>query len=252
LPSETKKELKMTVKDIVYFDEPGPSHTDEILKMAVERIEELGINHVVIASASGATAKRFLEITRNKKNNIVAVTNVKGGKLLVSILYNKYPESKRLREDYTNKGITHFDASISDETRQEFEKKGVKVHYVPDILNIGEPWGLDDKKLPEREEQWRQRRAQLSPFIPGHIRPLDIAAGMDLSLLNIISMGFRVLVGVTAVAAKNGLIPDGETVLSIAGTGFAGGGADTAAILQARANPKACLVKEIIGFPKMK
>jgi hypothetical protein len=92
----------------------------------------------------------------------------------------------------------------------------------------------------------------LSSFIPGHIRPLDIAAGIDLSLLNIISMGFRVLVGVAVVAAKNGLVPDGETVLSIAGTGFAGGGTDTAAILQARANPKACLVKEIIGFPKMK
>jgi hypothetical protein len=249
---KTEKEIRMTVKDIIYFDEPGPSHTDEILKMANERIEELGVNYVVIASQAGVTVKRFLEITQNKKLNIVAVTNVKGGTLLVSVIYNKYPESKKIKEDYISKGITHFQASISDETRKEFEKKGVKVYYIPDILNIGEPWGLDDKKLPEQEDQWRNRRAQLSPFIPGHIRPLDIAAGIDLSLLNIISMGFRVLIGVAVVAAKNGLVPDGETVLSIAGTGFAGGGTDTAAILQARANPKACLVKEIIGFPKMK
>jgi hypothetical protein len=242
----------MAVKEILYFDEPGPSHTDEILKMADQRIAELGVNHVVIASQAGVTVKRFLEITQNKKLNIVAVTNVKGGTLLVSVLYNKYQESKKIKEDYMSKGITHFQASISDETRQEFEKQGVKVHYIPDFLNIGEPWGLDEKRLPEQEEQWRQRRAQLSSFIPGHIRPLDIAAGIDLSLLNMISMGFRVLVGVAIVAAKNGLVPDGETVLSIAGTGFAGGGTDTAAILQARANPKACLVKEIIGFPKMK
>jgi hypothetical protein len=245
----------MEVKDIIYFDEPGPSNTDKILELAKKRIEDLGIHRVVIASQAGVTVKRFLEITKNSNLDldISAITNVKGGKLLVSVLYNKYKESKRIKEDYAIKGITHFQASISDETRREFEKEGVKVFYIPDIINIGEPWGLDEeKKLGESEKEWRLRRSLLSPFIPGHLRPLDIAAGADLSLLNIISMGFRVCVGVTAVSVKNGLVPEGETVLSIAGTGFAGGGADTAIIVQARANPKACLIKEILGFPKLK
>jgi hypothetical protein len=75
---------------------------------------------------------------------------------------------------------------------------------------------------------------------------------MDLSLLNIISMGFRVCVGIAVVSVRNGLVSEGKTVLSIAGTGFAGGGTDTAVILQAHSNAKACLVKEILGFPKLK
>jgi hypothetical protein len=234
----------MEVKEIFYFNEPGPSNTDQILQLAKRRIEALGIHQVIIGSQAGVTVKKFLEITQDVKLDILVVTNVKGGKIPVSALYNNYEESKRIKEDYKRKGITHFQASISDEDQREFEKKGLTVFYSPDILNIGEPRGLDeDKKL---------IRSKLSPFIPSHLRPLDIEAGMDLSLLNIISMGFRVCVGITVVSVRNGFVPEGETVLSIAGTGFAGGGADTAVILQARSNAKACWVKEILGFPKLK
>jgi hypothetical protein len=234
----------MEAKEIFYFDEPGPSNTDKILELAKKRIEALGIHQVIIGSQAGVTVKKFLEITQDVKLDILVVTNVKGGKIPVSALYNNYEESKRIKEDYISKGITHFQASISDDDQREFEKRGLKVFYSPDILNIGEPRGLDeDKKL---------IRSKLSPFIPSHLRPLDIEAGMDLSLLNIISMGFRVCVGITVVSVRNGFFPEGGTVLSIAGTGFAGGGADTALILQARSNAKACWVKEILGFPKLK
>ena len=41
-------------------------------------------------------------------------------------------------------------------------------------------------------------------------------------------------------------------MLAIAGTGWAGGGADTALIITADPNPKACLVREIVGIPKNK
>lgn len=242
----------MEVKEIFYFDEPGPSNTDRILELAKKRILTLGIHHVVIASQAGVTVKRFLEITKDIKLDIVAVTNsIKG--ILISTLYSKYEESKRIKEDYKRKGITHFQSTISDEDRREFEEAGVKVYYVRDYLNIGEPWGLDEeKKLDGSEAQWKLIRSKLSPFIPRHLRPLDIEAGADLSLLTIISQGFRVCVGVAVVSVRNGFIPEGETVLSIAGTGFAGGGADTALILRAHSNPKLCLVKEILGFPKLK
>jgi hypothetical protein len=234
----------MEVKEIFCFDEPGPSNTDKLLELAKKRIEALGIHQVIIASQAGFTVKRFLEITKNAKLDILVVTNVKGGKIPVSALYNNYEESKRIKEDYQRKGETHFQASISDEDRRDFEKKGLRVFYSPDILNIGEPRGLDDDK--------KLIRSKLSPFIPSYLRPLDIEAGMDLSLLNIISMGFRVCVGIAVVSVRNGLVSEGKTVLSIAGTGFAGGGTDTAVILQAHSNAKACLVKEILGFPKLK
>jgi hypothetical protein len=39
----------METKEIIYFDEPGPSNTDDILKLARKRVEALGIQKVVIA-----------------------------------------------------------------------------------------------------------------------------------------------------------------------------------------------------------
>ena len=50
----------MEVKEIFYFDEPGPSNTDKILELAKKRIEALGIHHVIIASQAGVTARSFL------------------------------------------------------------------------------------------------------------------------------------------------------------------------------------------------
>ncbi len=216
-------------------------------------MEALGLKTVVIASQAGVTVKRFLEITSGLQLNIVAVTSPKGPGLNITVLYDKYEESKRIKENYKRQGITHFQCSISDEDREVFERLGVKTIEQKDYLNIGDPWGLhDEEQLSERDLEWKATRAKLRPFIPNHLRPLDIEAGTDLSLLNIISKGFRVLVGATVVAVNYGLVPEGETVLAIAGTGFAGGGADTAAILRAGGKAKACLVKEILGFPRLK
>jgi hypothetical protein len=115
---------------------------------------------------------------------------------------------------------------------------------LPDIFALGGRLG------PEGER--RGAGSKLDPFIPKHLRPLDIEAGEDLSLLNIVSMGFRVCVGIAVVAAKNDLVPQGESVLSVAGTGWAGGGADTAIVVRAYPNAKKAYVIEIIGFPKKK
>jgi hypothetical protein len=243
----------METNEIIYFDEPGPSNTDRILELAKKRVETLGIRKVIIASQAGVTVKMFLKIAGGLKLDIVAVTNPKGGELNITVMYDKYEESRRIKEEYQKKGITHFRCWISDEDVAEFGRRGVKVFNIPDYLNIGDPRGLsDESKLSERDLEWKKRRAKLSPFIPEGIRPLDIAAGTDLSLLTIISQGFRVLVGATVVAVDNGLVPEGETVLSMAGTGFAGGGTDTAAVLRAGRTAKGCLVKEILGFPKLK
>jgi len=243
----------MEQKEIVYFAEPGPHNTDHVLQLAKKRVQELGIRRVVIASQAGVTVKKFLEIAGNLALDIVAVTNPKGPGLNVAVLYDKYERSKKIKEDYRRAGVTHFQCSISDEDRAAFQRRGVKIIEQRDYLNIGDPWGLhDEDKLSERDLEWKATRAKLRPFLPNHIRPLDIEAGADLSLLNIISKGFRVLVGATVVAVNYGVVLEGETVLSIAGTGFAGGGADTAAVLRAAGKAKACLVKEILGFPVMK
>lgn len=245
--------IKMEVKEIVYFDEPGPANTKKILEFALKRIEALGVHRVVIGSASGFTLKNFVEMTKNKKPklDIVAVTfgseeNPPKMPTPAEWFYDNYEQAKKIGENL-KQGIGLRKTSIYVDSREEFKKAGVKICRMPLAgLNLGDPRGLTKEQKYVREI--------LSPFVSGieHLRPSDFQAGADLSLFTIISQGFRICIVCAILAVKNGFIPEGETILSIAGTGFAGGGADTALILQAGSSAKTCLVREIIGFPKLK
>ncbi len=46
----------------LYFDRPGTANSREIVQAAVERAIELGIDHILVASSTGATARLALEI----------------------------------------------------------------------------------------------------------------------------------------------------------------------------------------------
>lgn len=63
-------------KSIVYFSEPGEDNTDETLKAAIERAEELGIRDVVVASTRGGTGLKVVDIF--KGYNVVVVPHVTG------------------------------------------------------------------------------------------------------------------------------------------------------------------------------
>jgi hypothetical protein len=64
-----------TKKPILYFKDPG-NHTNETLKAAKERADELGIRDIVVASTEGTTALKTMEVF--KGYNIVIVTHVTG------------------------------------------------------------------------------------------------------------------------------------------------------------------------------
>jgi len=226
------------IKEILYFDNSERQNIDQILSISIKKAEEQGIRHAVVAWSSGYTARRFLDITRNLNNkiNLTVVTNAKGAIMPFVITPADNTETRKWKEDQINRGIKGTFISISDETRLELEKQGVNGYYVPDYLNLGEPLALRDEQA--------ARRAKLAPFGVGeHLRPLDIDAGVDLSLLTIISQGFRVCYGCTLLAVKNGFIPEGVLVLAI-------GGKATAVIIQSGSDAKTCLVKEIIGFER--
>ena len=63
-------------KSVLYFSGPGEVNTDETLKEAKIRADELGIKHIVVASTRGNTAVKALEVF--KGNSVVVVPHVTG------------------------------------------------------------------------------------------------------------------------------------------------------------------------------
>ncbi|MEM3384524.1 MAG: pyruvate kinase alpha/beta domain-containing protein [Nitrososphaeria archaeon] len=58
-------------KIAIYFKEPGPGNTDDVIKAVVKRLEEGDINTVVVASTSGKTGLKFAEALKNKVKVVV-------------------------------------------------------------------------------------------------------------------------------------------------------------------------------------
>ncbi len=63
----------MVIKETMYFDKPGTKNTDHVIQVAKKRIMELGIQYVVVASTSGATALKAWEALNDIDVSIVCV-----------------------------------------------------------------------------------------------------------------------------------------------------------------------------------
>jgi len=64
-----------TDKTITYFDDPGGENTNEVLRLAKERADELGLTDVVVASTRGETG---VKATKLFKGFNVVVTHCTG------------------------------------------------------------------------------------------------------------------------------------------------------------------------------
>jgi hypothetical protein len=60
----------------VYFENPGSENTDEVLGIARQRADELGIKNVLVASTSGDTAIRATDAFQGLR--VIVVTHVTG------------------------------------------------------------------------------------------------------------------------------------------------------------------------------
>jgi len=58
----------------VYFENPGKENTDETLRIARQRAEELGIKTILVASTTGETAVRAMDILQGLR--VIVVTHV--------------------------------------------------------------------------------------------------------------------------------------------------------------------------------
>jgi hypothetical protein len=90
----SKKERTM------YFDKPGKDNTDQTLQLAAERADELGIDEVVVATTTGKTAYKALEVFKGKR--VTAVTYHCGA-----------------REPFKNR--------MADDVRKDLEDQGSRV-----------------------------------------------------------------------------------------------------------------------------
>lgn len=60
----------------VYFENPGSGNTDEVLGIARRRAEELGIKTIVVASTSGNTAVKAMDVLQGLR--VIVITHVTG------------------------------------------------------------------------------------------------------------------------------------------------------------------------------
>ena len=61
---------------IVYLTQHGPENTEEVLRIAKLRAEELGIKSIIVASTTGDTAVRATDVFKGAK--VIAVSHVTG------------------------------------------------------------------------------------------------------------------------------------------------------------------------------
>jgi hypothetical protein len=88
-------------RKIVYFESPGKANAEATLKAVRERVLELGIRTVVVASSHGETARQALALFRGENVQVVVVTICAG---------------------FTKEGWT-----MDDATRRELEGAGARV-----------------------------------------------------------------------------------------------------------------------------
>lgn len=101
----------------MYFEKPGKVNTEKTLALAWERGRELGIDEIVLATSTGATAFSALEICKDFK--ITAVTYHCGYKEPF-----KHLMDEQVREELTAKGVTVVAAThaLSGVERSIFNK----------------------------------------------------------------------------------------------------------------------------------
>ncbi|MGB4337688.1 MAG: pyruvate kinase alpha/beta domain-containing protein [Bacillota bacterium] len=180
------------------WDTAGPANTVETLKLAMARARDEGIKWLVVASNTGDTVRKALELGAEGLS-IVCVTHHVG-----------YP--------------TPGKDDMSTEAREYLASQGVKVLTTTHVLA-----GID-----------RSLRIKF-----GGLYPPEIMA----AALRMLGQGVKVCVEISIMALDAGLVPYGERVVAVGGTGT---GADTAAVvLPAHSNNVFDLkVEEIICKPR--
>ncbi|MEM2794826.1 MAG: pyruvate kinase alpha/beta domain-containing protein, partial [Thermofilaceae archaeon] len=126
----------MTVKEktIVYFTEPGPGDTEDVIKAVARRISEGGIDTVVVASTSGRTGVKFAEALKSKVK-VIAVSHEK----MNSEFKQKISELGGVAVDETHLPLHGKDM---DDVREAFYALGQGFKVAVEVILIAADLGI--------------------------------------------------------------------------------------------------------------
>jgi uncharacterized protein len=195
------------------FEEPGPQNTQATLDVALRRAQALGLGTLIVATDTGRTAQQVLAACAGSLR-VIAVSNPPGMTLPIAKLHDYLPRFRQYREELAAKGVTTVPASLAEADAQALRDQGATVLRV----------------------DWRK----LSAFTRNDLRALDC-----------IGVGVRVGVTVALAAMLAGAIEPGADVATLSGTGFGGGGADTALVVRTASRWRDWRVLEILARPRV-
>lgn len=183
----------------MYWKQPGKENTERTLEVALERIADSGLDDVVVASNSGRTVRKFLEIADVVPSNLVCVTHHVG-----------------FREPGADE--------MKPQVREELRSRGIEVLTTTHVLA-----GV--------------ARSIKNDY--GGLYPAEIIA----ESLRMFGQGVKVSVEISIMAVDAGLVPYGDEIVAIGGTGR---GADTACIVKPGHSNRVfeTEVKEILCRPR--
>ena len=175
------------------FERPGPVNTDAVIDLAQAAAAKC--DAIVVASVTGDSARRVAERIGGKK--IVCVTCPQGMNWEVEHMddgpFGTIPELMEIRADWRRQGLSQVPMYLTAENRERLER-----------LNVAVVRGTIPLFGPTFSMRVHLRK----------VTDLDVAA----KTLEMISTGTLVGLECVLMAVDAGLIPEGATVLALAGT----------------------------------
>lgn len=198
---------------VTYFAEPGSQNTAATLAIAGEHARSRAIEHVVVASDTGKTARAAIEAL-GQDRHIVVVTNPTNLRFPVAKLHDYLPHFREHKQELMAQGKKAIACSLSSEVVRELQDAGVVVTRI----------------------DWKR--------FQGFVR-------INLAAIDWVGVGVRVglTVAIWATLAKS--VPPDVDVITVTGTGFGGGGADTAVVVRTAKTFKEFRVMEVLAKPRV-
>ena len=126
--------------EVTYFEKPGPPNTDKALAIAKKYADQLNIKGIIVASTTGNTAEKIVEVFNPNEYNIVVITH--SFYFVNAKVRQEFPEEKM--EEIRSKGVKVYSGTHS----MSGIERGIRIKK--------EPWIFVDLLAKVIREQFSQ------------------------------------------------------------------------------------------------